>query len=96
MEKFDFSGWATKNDLQCSDGRVIRHNAFRDNDGKLFRSFGIISMKSPKMFLATLYSRTEMKAFIATEHSTTRKMVSLLKFLLSMVTLKVCQFMQIS
>lgn len=34
MEKFDFSGWATKNDLQCSDGRVIRHNAFRDNDGK--------------------------------------------------------------
>lgn len=34
MEKFDFSGWATKNDLQCSDGRIIRHNAFRDNDGK--------------------------------------------------------------
>lgn len=32
--KFDFSGWATKNDLKCSDGRTIRHNAFKDNDGQ--------------------------------------------------------------
>ena len=31
--KFDFSGWATKNDLQCSDGRTIRHGAFADCDG---------------------------------------------------------------
>lgn len=31
---FDFCGWATKNDLKCSDGRVIRHGAFRVNDGK--------------------------------------------------------------
>ena len=31
--KYDFSGWATKNDLLCSDGRVIRKNAFIDNDG---------------------------------------------------------------
>ena len=23
--KFDFSGWATKNDLTCSDGRTIKH-----------------------------------------------------------------------
>ena len=32
--KFDFSGYATKNDLTCADGRVIRHNAFKDNDGQ--------------------------------------------------------------
>lgn len=32
--KFDFSGWATKNDLKCSDGRTIRKNAFKDNDGQ--------------------------------------------------------------
>ena len=32
---YDFSGWATKNDLECSDGRVIRHNAFKDNDGQI-------------------------------------------------------------
>lgn len=31
--KFDFSGWATKNDLKCSDGRVIRRDAFKVNDG---------------------------------------------------------------
>ena len=32
--KFDFSGWATKNDLTCSDGRTIKHNAFKENDGQ--------------------------------------------------------------
>lgn len=32
--KFDFSGWATRNDLVCADGRTIRHNAFEDCDGK--------------------------------------------------------------
>ena len=32
--KYDFSGWATKNDLRCSDGRTIRHNAFEANDGQ--------------------------------------------------------------
>lgn len=32
--KYDFSGWATKNDLRCSDGRTIRKDAFKDNDGK--------------------------------------------------------------
>lgn len=31
---YDFSGWATKNDLRCSDGRTIRKNAFKDDDGR--------------------------------------------------------------
>lgn len=31
---YDFSGWATKNDLKCSDGRTIRRDAFKDNDGQ--------------------------------------------------------------
>lgn len=34
MAKYDFSGWATRNDLLCGDGRTIRKNAFKDNDGK--------------------------------------------------------------
>ena len=34
MSKYDFSGWATKNDLECSDGRTIRRDAFKDNDGQ--------------------------------------------------------------
>ncbi len=33
MEKYDFSGYATRNDLLCGDGRTIRKNAFKDNDG---------------------------------------------------------------
>lgn len=33
MENYDFSGYATRNDLLCGDGRTIRKNAFRDNDG---------------------------------------------------------------
>lgn len=32
--KYDFGGWATRNDLQCADGRVIRKNAFKDQDGQ--------------------------------------------------------------
>ena len=32
---YDFSGWATKNDLKCSDGRTIRKNAFKDDHGKV-------------------------------------------------------------
>lgn len=31
---YDFSGWATKNDLRCSDGRTIRKDAFKDDDGR--------------------------------------------------------------
>lgn len=32
--KFDFSGWATRNNLKCSDGRTIRKDAFKENDGQ--------------------------------------------------------------
>lgn len=34
MENFDFSGWATKANLKCSDGRVIMKDAFKHNDGQ--------------------------------------------------------------
>ena len=33
-KKFDFSGWATRNDLRCSDGRIIHKDAFKENDGQ--------------------------------------------------------------
>ena len=35
MVKYDFHGYATRNDLKCSDGRVIRRDAFKDCDGKI-------------------------------------------------------------
>jgi hypothetical protein len=34
MVKYDFSGWATRNDLLCADGRIIRKDAFKDCDGQ--------------------------------------------------------------
>lgn len=34
MEKYDFSGWATRTDRLCSDGRIIKRDAFKHNDGK--------------------------------------------------------------
>ena len=34
MESYDFSGWATRNNLKCSDGRTIMRDAFKDNDGR--------------------------------------------------------------
>lgn len=34
MEKYDFSGYATRNDLLCSDGRTIRKDAFKHCDGQ--------------------------------------------------------------
>ena len=34
MDRYDFSGWATRANLRCSDGRVILKDAFKDNNGK--------------------------------------------------------------
>lgn len=31
--KYDFGGYATKNDIRCSDGRTIRRDAFKEQDG---------------------------------------------------------------
>lgn len=35
MERYDFEGWATRNDLKCSDGRTIRRDAFAEQDGEI-------------------------------------------------------------
>ena len=32
--EYDFSGWATRNDIQCSDGRTIKRDAFKQNNGQ--------------------------------------------------------------
>lgn len=34
INEFNFTGWATRNDIQCSDGRIIRQDAFKHNDGE--------------------------------------------------------------
>ena len=35
FKEYDFSGWATYNDVRCSDGKTIRQNAFIEDDGKV-------------------------------------------------------------
>ena len=32
--KYDFGGWATRNDLECADGRVIKRDAFKAQNGQ--------------------------------------------------------------
>ena len=34
-EKYDFSGWATKYNVKCSDGRTILKHAFKEDDNKV-------------------------------------------------------------
>ena len=33
VKGYDFAGWVTKNNVRCADGKIIRHNAFKDQDG---------------------------------------------------------------
>ena len=33
--EYDFSGWATRNNIKCSDGRTILKDAFKHNDGQI-------------------------------------------------------------
>ena len=34
-KRYDFAGWATRNNIRCSDGRVIMKDAFKDCDGAI-------------------------------------------------------------
>lgn len=45
----DFSGYATKNDIVCADGRTIKQNAFADQDGCGFLWYGIMTISIWKM-----------------------------------------------
>lgn len=50
-DQADFSGWATRDNLQCSDGRTIRHGAFKDCDGKTVPLFWNHQHNSPDKVL---------------------------------------------
>lgn len=49
--KYDFSGYATKNDLRCADGRIIRQDAFRANDGQTVPLVWSHQHKDPSLVL---------------------------------------------
>lgn len=61
INKCDFSGWATRNDLQCTDGRIIRKDAFKHNDGTIVPLVWNHQHNDPKNVLghALLQNRNE-------------------------------------
>lgn len=61
MKKYDCCGWATRNDLRCSDGRKIRQDAFKDDDGKTVPVLYQHNHADPEYVLghALLENRTE-------------------------------------
>lgn len=78
-EHYDFAGWATKNDIRCSDGRTIRHGAFADCDGKRVPLVWMHNHKDVKQVLghADLEDRPEGTyaycSFNGTEHGQNAK-----------------------
>lgn len=50
-KKYDFSGYVTRNDLLCSDGRTIRQDAFKDQDGQEVSLVWGHNHDTPKMVL---------------------------------------------
>lgn len=50
-KKYDFAGWATKNDVRCADGRIIRKNAFAEQDGARVPLFWNHQHNDPEMVL---------------------------------------------
>ena len=61
MEKYDFSGWATRANLRCSDGRTILKDAFKHNDGQTVPLVWAHKHDDPMLVLghALLENRTE-------------------------------------
>lgn len=64
-EKYDFSGWATKNDLLCGDGRVIRRDAFKENDGTTVPLVWMHSHNDPSNVLGHAYLQNKPEGVYA-------------------------------
>lgn len=58
-KKYDFSGWASRNDLECSDGRIIRQGAFKDCDGMTVPMVWMHSHDNPENVLGHCILRNE-------------------------------------
>ena len=50
-KKYDFAGWATKNNVRCADGRIIRKDAFADQNGQTVPLFWNHQHNDPEMVL---------------------------------------------
>ena len=70
VEACDFSGWATRNDLKCSDGRVIRRDAFKNNDGIKVPLVWNHQHNSPRDVLGHAWLEIEKRVYIPMAIST--------------------------
>lgn len=76
---YDFCGYATRNNVKCSDGRVILKDAFRDDDGKKVPLVGITSTTARTLFSGMPSWKTGTMVFMHMPLSTTRIPASVLK-----------------
>lgn len=53
--KYDFSGWATRDNLECTDGRTIKEGAFAHCDGKKVPLIWDHNVNSPDNILGHAY-----------------------------------------
>lgn len=54
-EKFDFSGYVTRNDIKCTDGRTIKQDAFKDDNGKIVPLVWMHGHNDPTNILGQVY-----------------------------------------
>lgn len=96
MEKFDFSGWATRSNLRCSDGRTIMKDAFKRDDGQTVPLVWNHQHNDPLNVLGQLSWKTETRACTPIAPSTRLNPGETLNFWSSMGTFRRCRFMPIS
>jgi len=93
---YDFSGWATRNDLKCSDGRVIRSGAFKDCDGKQVPLVWQHQHNGVENVLGHAILENRPEGFTPMQCSTTLSLVRWQKKLSRTATLSNYQFMRTS
>ena len=71
MEKYDFSGWATRNDLLCTDGRTIKRDAFKNQNGQTVPLIWGHNHSDPNRVLGHGVLEIVMRAFMPTVVSMT-------------------------
>ena len=71
MEKYDFSGWATRNDLLCTDGRTIKRDAFKNQNGQTVPLIWGHIIPIPIVYSVMGYWKIVMRAFMPTVVSMT-------------------------
>ena len=81
--KYDFSGWATKSNLKCSDGRVIMPDAFKDNDGVKVPVVWNHRHDSPEMVVGHAYLENRPQGVYAYGYLNDTKLGGVAKKLLS-------------